>query len=73
MDVGVTVAFDFTGTPPFVIGYTEMKKGTKARARQTTFGTPHGEIVLRPEEEGEYSYVSRDLDRLTLGYQIVVG
>lgn len=61
MDVGVTAAFDFTGTPPFTVEYTEQRKGTKAISRKQRFESLHGEIVLLPDQEGTYTYVSSSI------------
>jgi nucleoporin POM152 len=59
MDVGVTAAFEFSGTPPFTIEYTEQRGGARAISRKQRFDAAHGEIVLLPEQEGSYTYVSR--------------
>lgn len=58
MDVGVTATFDFSGTPPFVVEYTEQRKSARAVTRKQRFDSLHGEIVLLPEHEGSYTYVS---------------
>lgn len=58
MDVGVTAQFDFTGSVPFTIEWTEQRKGSRPTYQRKTFNSPHGEVVLQPEEEGEYTYVS---------------
>lgn len=57
MDVGVTASFDFTGSPPFKLDYTEQRKGGRAKFLSQTFQSHHGSIVLRPEQEGVYTYV----------------
>ncbi|KAK8861645.1 hypothetical protein IAR55_002468 [Kwoniella newhampshirensis] len=57
MDVGATAAFDFTGSPPFRLEYTEQRKGGRARTLGETFQSHQGAITLRPEHEGEYTYV----------------
>ena len=69
MDVGVTAAFDFTGTPPFVLEYTEQRKGGRAATRSQRFEVHHGEIILQPEQEGEYTYVGLQLVHLSLVLQ----
>ncbi|OWZ31945.1 hypothetical protein C356_05643 [Cryptococcus neoformans c45] len=56
MDVGVTASFDFTGSPPFKLDYTEQRKGGRAKFLSQTFQSHHGSIVLRPEQEGVYTY-----------------
>ncbi|WRT65773.1 uncharacterized protein IL334_002722 [Kwoniella shivajii] len=61
MDVGATAAFDFTGSPPFKLDYTEKRKGGKARVLSETFQTNHGSVILRPEHEGEYTYTFTSL------------
>ena len=58
MDVGITVAFDFTGTPPFTIEYTEKKGHSRATTRTETFRGFTGEVTFRPEQDGQYTYVS---------------
>lgn len=58
MDVGVTAAFDFAGTPPFLLEYTERRNGGRAVQRREKFDRLHGEVVLLPDQEGEYTYVS---------------
>lgn len=61
MDVGATAAFEFTGSPPFRLEYTEQRKGGRARTLAESFNSHHGSITLRPEHEGEYTYVSLPL------------
>ncbi|WWC68542.1 uncharacterized protein I206_102471 [Kwoniella pini CBS 10737] len=61
MDVGATAAFDFTGTPPFRLEYTEQRKGGRARTLTESFQTHYGSVVLRPEHEGEYTYTFTSL------------
>ncbi|KAK4690061.1 hypothetical protein P7C73_g21, partial [Tremellales sp. Uapishka_1] len=56
MDVGATATFDFTGTPPFAIQYTEQRTGSRPQTLRKTFDSPHGQIVVRPEQEGQYTY-----------------
>ncbi|KIR28121.1 hypothetical protein I309_03118 [Cryptococcus deuterogattii LA55] len=56
MDVGATASFDFTGSPPFKLDYTEQRKGGRAKILSETFQSHHGSIVLRPEQEGVYTY-----------------
>ncbi|OCF56504.1 hypothetical protein L486_05354 [Kwoniella mangroviensis CBS 10435] len=71
MDVGATAAFDFTGTPPFRLDYTEQRKGGRARTLTETFQTHHGSVVLRPEHEGEYTYTFTSLsDRRYKGVKL---
>ena len=59
MDVGVTVAFDFTGQPPFIVDYTEQRNNGRIHSRQQIVQSMHGDMVLLPEQEGTYTYVSR--------------
>ncbi|WVW80225.1 hypothetical protein I302_102203 [Kwoniella bestiolae CBS 10118] len=71
MDVGATAAFDFTGSPPFRLDYTEQRKGGRARTLTETFHTHHGSVVLRPEHEGEYTYTFTSLsDRRYKGVKL---
>ncbi|ORY24076.1 hypothetical protein BCR39DRAFT_548028 [Naematelia encephala] len=56
MDVGVTVDFDFAGTPPFTVFYTEQRKGTRMDSKSATFRSHHGDLKLLPNYEGEYTY-----------------
>lgn len=57
MDVGATASFDFTGSPPFKLDYTEQRKGGRAKILSQMFQSHYGSIVLRPEQEGIYTYV----------------
>lgn len=58
MDIGVTASFDFAGTAPFTVQWTEQRKGSRLVSRSQRFESHHGEIVLQPEQEGLYTYVS---------------
>lgn len=58
MDVGVSIAFEFTGTPPFSVYWTEKRKGEKAVDKKNVFHNPIGQLDLRPDKEGKYTYVS---------------
>ena len=58
MDVGVTATFDFTGSPPFILQYSEQRRGGRASTKTTEFKGYHGEIVLQPDHEGQYTYVN---------------
>jgi nucleoporin POM152 len=58
MDVGVTAAFDFTGSAPFVVEYTEKREGGRVSTKSKEFKGYHGDIVLQPDREGQYTYVS---------------
>lgn len=57
MDVGVTVDFDFAGTMPFTVYYTEQRKGSKVESKSAKFGSNRGDIRFQPDHEGEYTYV----------------
>ncbi|WWC88087.1 uncharacterized protein L201_002991 [Kwoniella dendrophila CBS 6074] len=71
MDVGATAAFDFTGSPPFRLEYTEQRKGGRARTLAENFHNHHGSVVLRPEHEGEYTYTFTSLsDRRYKGVKL---
>lgn len=58
MDIGVAAAFEFTGTPPFGVHWTEQRSGSKKISRSKRFDAHHGEVILQPENEGQYTYVS---------------
>lgn len=58
MDVGVTAAFDFTGSPPFVMEYIEQRQGGRASTRTANFKGFRGEMTMQPDHEGQYTYVS---------------
>ena len=58
MDVGATASFEFSGVPPFAVEYTEQRNKNRATTRTARFNNHVGEIVLTPEQEGEYTYVS---------------
>ena len=57
----MTVGFEFTGTAPFVVEYTEKRKGARSATRSARFNGYTGEVVLQPEQEGHYTYVSDPL------------
>lgn len=61
-DVGSAVAFEFTGTPPYTVFYTEQKKGSPAIKQQHVFRGAGGELVLKPEREGKYTYTFSSLN-----------
>lgn len=65
MDVGATVSFDFNGVPPFSVEYTEQRNKQRPITRSARFNAHAGEIVLTPEQEGEYTYVSRIFCKMT--------
>ena len=58
MDIGVNAVFEFTGTPPFRVYWTEQRKGSRLVEQSRKFDAHHGEVVLQPEHEGQYTYVS---------------
>ena len=58
MDVGATVNFDFSGVPPFMVEYTEQRDRSRPITRNARFSGHVGEIVLTPDQEGKYTYVS---------------
>ena len=58
MDIGVNAVFEFTGTPPFRVHWTEQRKGSRLVEQSRKFDAHHGEVILQPEQEGQYTYVS---------------
>jgi nucleoporin POM152 len=58
MDIGVNAVFEFTGTPPFRVHWTEQRKGSRLVEQSRKFDAHHGEVILQPENEGQYTYVS---------------
>jgi nucleoporin POM152 len=56
VDVGLSVNFEFTGTPPFTVHWTEKRKGEKPTEKRSVFNTPVGQLDLRPDREGKYTY-----------------
>ena len=56
-DVGVTVGFELTGSSPFTIEYTEKRNKARASTKTARFSGYNGEVILQPENEGEYTYV----------------
>ncbi|CAK9785517.1 hypothetical protein CC85DRAFT_329236 [Cutaneotrichosporon oleaginosum] len=56
VDVGLSVTFEFTGTPPFTVHWTEKRQGEKPTERRNVFNTPVGQLDLRPDREGKYTY-----------------
>jgi hypothetical protein len=74
MDIGVNAVFEFTGTPPFRVHWTEQRKGSRLVEQSRKFDAHHGEVILQPEHEGQYTYVSLFTSHSTglialLGYQ----
>ncbi|KAF1956715.1 hypothetical protein CC80DRAFT_492231 [Byssothecium circinans] len=59
--IGLRVALDFTGTPPFHVAYTEQKRGHKAKTRHQQVGSLRGSIDLTPEEAGHYTYTFKEV------------
>ncbi|WVQ78800.1 hypothetical protein IAT38_000891 [Cryptococcus sp. DSM 104549] len=55
-DVGATASFEFKGTPPFRLEYIEQRKNARAVSYAQVFQSHHGSVVLRPEQEGVYTY-----------------
>ncbi|KAL7424677.1 hypothetical protein Q5752_000361 [Cryptotrichosporon argae] len=55
-DVGVTVSFAFTGTPPFLVKWKEQRKGAREESRSQRFDALEGKLELRPEREGKHTY-----------------
>jgi nucleoporin POM152 len=62
LDVGVTVNFEFSGSPPFNVDWTEQRKGGPLETRSQRFKERTGQIELRPDKEGEYVYQFTMLD-----------
>jgi hypothetical protein len=60
---GATASFDFSGIPPFVVEYTEQRDRHRPVTRTAQFRGYAGDIVLTPEQEGEYTYVSYWMSR----------
>ncbi|GMK59892.1 hypothetical protein CspeluHIS016_0901090 [Cutaneotrichosporon spelunceum] len=56
VDVGVSVTFEFTGSPPFTVHWTEKRKGEKPTEKRNVFSSPVGQLDLRPDREGKYTY-----------------
>jgi hypothetical protein len=65
MDIGVNAVFEFTGTPPFRVHWTEQRKGSRLVEQSRKFDAHHGEVILQPEHEGQYTYVSPLVSRRT--------
>ncbi|ORX35215.1 hypothetical protein BD324DRAFT_631845 [Kockovaella imperatae] len=61
MDVGVTVGFEFTGSAPFMVEYTEKRQNGKSINKSARFNGHTGEIVLQPDQEGQYTYTFNHL------------
>ncbi|KAF2685653.1 hypothetical protein K458DRAFT_430395 [Lentithecium fluviatile CBS 122367] len=54
--IGLRVALDFIGSPPFTVVYTEQEKGYRATERTVPVGSLRGSIDLAPERAGHYTY-----------------
>jgi len=63
MDIGVNAVFEFTGTPPFRVHWTEQRKGSRLVEQSRKFDAHHGEVILQPEHEGQYTYVRLHIPR----------
>ncbi|PVH97706.1 hypothetical protein DM02DRAFT_673934 [Periconia macrospinosa] len=59
--IGLRVALDFTGTPPFHLTYTEQKKGDKLKTRHQQVGSLRGSVDLTPAEAGHYTYTFKEI------------
>jgi nucleoporin POM152 len=54
--IGLRVALDFIGTPPFYITYSEQEKGYKAVTKHEQVASLRGTIDLTPKRAGHYTY-----------------
>jgi nucleoporin POM152 len=61
MEIGVNAAFEFSGTPPFTVAWTEQRTGSRKINRSKRFDAHHGEVILQPEHEGQYTYTFTSL------------
>lgn len=59
--IGLRVALDFTGTPPFHLTYTEQKKGYKPKTRHQQVASLRGSVDLTPSEAGHYTYTFKEV------------
>ncbi|KAF8336634.1 uncharacterized protein EI90DRAFT_3046569 [Cantharellus anzutake] len=55
-DTGVSATALLHGTPPFVLVYTEKHDKNPPKTLVKTFNSARGEIVLKPERSGSYTY-----------------
>ncbi|KAF2813740.1 uncharacterized protein BDZ99DRAFT_436189 [Mytilinidion resinicola] len=54
--IGLRVALDLIGTPPFMVHYTEHKKGDVPRPKRARMTSLRGQIDLTPPAAGHYTY-----------------
>jgi nucleoporin POM152 len=55
--IGLRVDLDLAGTPPFLIRYKRLKKGSRhQKPLDVTISGHRGQIELTPEEAGHYTY-----------------
>lgn len=58
---GLRVGMDFIGTPPFVVKYTEQRKGSRADPRDVQVGSLRGSVDLSPKLAGHYTYTFKSI------------
>jgi hypothetical protein len=58
-ELGIRAAFEMTGTPPFQVLVLRTQHGTnKQVTNRYKFHGAYGEVDLKPQHAGEYTYVS---------------
>lgn len=59
--VGIQVNLDLTGSPPFIIRYTEQRKGGPSRQRSARIDSLRHQLIFEPKEAGHYTYDFLDI------------
>ena len=59
--IGLRVGMDFIGTPPFLVKFTEQRKGQRAVPRDIQVGSLRGSFDLTPQSAGHYTYVFKSI------------
>lgn len=59
--IGLRVGMDFIGTPPFLVKYTEQRKGQRAVPRDIQVGSLRGSFDLKPQNAGHYTYTFKSI------------
>lgn len=54
--VGLSVDFELTGTPPFRVGYSVQRDGSREIRHNEEFDRNYGHLELRPTIAGHYTY-----------------
>jgi nucleoporin POM152 len=59
--IGLRIDMDFIGTPPFLVKYSEQKKGQRVIPRDIQVGSLRGSFDLTPQSAGHYTYTFKSI------------